>query len=194
MGITTLYPRFRSNSLFAILFFMTRIVLHIILALSYFFRKNRMYATDGSFVPAAILTLIIPLHVTWFIGCMKGFIRRAGEKCSVQPPPIISLDISVEEVNSLNKGSKSAHNLPSPRPFKLGLSRRRQSIEKIFRSFGLDVLESPSTVPPRILLSSTMFAYIPPRQTVFEYVGLGKGKRQSFPSVLDKGGDLEVQS
>ncbi|KAJ7590603.1 hypothetical protein C8J56DRAFT_782376 [Mycena floridula] len=80
LGLTTLYPRLRSNLFFAISFFLTRISFHIVLCMSYLLPKNRAAITDGSFIPALLLLAILPLHAMWFRGCVRGFIRRAGSE------------------------------------------------------------------------------------------------------------------
>ncbi|THV00027.1 hypothetical protein K435DRAFT_751485, partial [Dendrothele bispora CBS 962.96] len=88
LGLSILVPRTRSNIFFAISFFLTRISLHIVLALSYYMPHNRPIppttgdiqaptAVVGSLAPALILTAVFPLHASWFYGCIKGFVRRA---------------------------------------------------------------------------------------------------------------------
>ncbi|KAJ7778975.1 hypothetical protein B0H16DRAFT_1500648 [Mycena metata] len=68
-GLSTLLPPFRSNTLFALAFLLTRILLHLVLLLSY-------AAAPATRVPAAILALVFPLHAMWFAGCVRGFVRR----------------------------------------------------------------------------------------------------------------------
>lgn|ERR1700722_4693674 len=92
LSFTILNPRFRSNVLFAISFFLTRIVLHIILCISYLLPQNRAHATGGSFLPSTVLTVVFPLHAMWFHGCIQGFIKRAQNATSTNPPPFIELD------------------------------------------------------------------------------------------------------
>ncbi|KAJ7087454.1 hypothetical protein C8R44DRAFT_721133, partial [Mycena epipterygia] len=88
LGLSTLAPRLRSNTLFAATFFATRIVLHLILICAYAVPAGRpasllsavsgagVVPAAGSVVPALLLTLVFPLHAMWFAGCVKGFIRR----------------------------------------------------------------------------------------------------------------------
>ncbi|KAJ7778952.1 hypothetical protein B0H16DRAFT_1711302 [Mycena metata] len=66
-------PPLRSNTLFALTFLLTRILLHLVLLLSY-------AAAPATRVPAAILALVFPLHVMWFAGCVRGFVRRLGAR------------------------------------------------------------------------------------------------------------------
>ncbi|KAF7303904.1 hypothetical protein MIND_00620700 [Mycena indigotica] len=76
-GIGTLFPRLRSDSLFAATFFATRICLHMVLIVTYYLPTHR---PQDSFVPALILTSVFPLHAMWFLGCIKGCIRRSKER------------------------------------------------------------------------------------------------------------------
>ncbi|KAJ7461240.1 hypothetical protein FB451DRAFT_491116 [Mycena latifolia] len=121
LGLSTLFPRTRSNALFALTFFATRIVLHLVLLFSYgvtrpgvgsspsMYNSTAASATSasaggggggaggvqggvggvqvgaGSYVPAAILTLVFPLHAMWFVGCVKGFVKRAKARAAAAP-------------------------------------------------------------------------------------------------------------
>ncbi|KAJ7778915.1 hypothetical protein B0H16DRAFT_1683226 [Mycena metata] len=69
LGLSTLLPPLRSNTLFALAFLLTRILLHLVLLLSY-------ARTPATRVPALILAGVFPLHVMWFAGCVRGFVRR----------------------------------------------------------------------------------------------------------------------
>ncbi|KAL0565082.1 hypothetical protein V5O48_016953 [Marasmius crinis-equi] len=77
LGLSILVPRTRSNVLFALAFFLTRILFHVVLAISYALPDVRQHATRGSFAITGILLSVLPLHVSWFVGCLKGFVRRA---------------------------------------------------------------------------------------------------------------------
>lgn len=77
LAISVLHPRLRHNILFAAMFFATRIAFHVGLFISYFSKATRTKAVGGSFVPASLFAAIFPLHVQWFTGCIKGFIRRS---------------------------------------------------------------------------------------------------------------------
>ncbi|RDB16601.1 hypothetical protein Hypma_002800 [Hypsizygus marmoreus] len=194
LGISTLYPRLRNNILFATSFFMTRICLHIILGISYFFTENRVHATGGSIIPALLLTLILPLHVMWFVGCVKGFIRRAAQKRSAQlTPSVFALNIVPSATNfpstAMKPISQSTFTFPPSLPtrhnFRLRLSHRRQSFERAFRSLRLDFLELPSVASQRVFSSRKVLAYLPPRETVFGYVGLGRKNDPQFKMTTD---------
>ncbi|KAF5367275.1 hypothetical protein D9615_010445 [Tricholomella constricta] len=190
MGITTLYPPLRSNVLFALAFFTTRIALHIVLAISYISHENRIHTTGGSFVPAILLAGILPLHAVWFTRCIRGFIRRrrAGQQQAHQAPPFVFAFNIVPGLPDVSRSrpAKPPHarliSLPpstpsaAPRALRLGLglrlSHRRQPFETVFRSFRL---ASPRRV---LLISSYVSAYVPRRETVYEYVGLGRRRRR----------------
>ena len=92
-----LFPRLRSDILFALTFFTTRIMLHIILCISYILPHNRAHTTDGSILPFTVLTLIFPLHAFWFHGCVKGFLKRSKvQSASAATPLAISAEMVAE--------------------------------------------------------------------------------------------------
>ncbi|KAF8980585.1 hypothetical protein BDQ17DRAFT_1195688, partial [Cyathus striatus] len=74
LGISILHPNLRNNILFATAFFAIRIMFHLVLTFSYFQRGNR--EAVGSYVPAAVLACIFPIHAWWFYNCILGFLRR----------------------------------------------------------------------------------------------------------------------
>jgi len=197
LGISSLYPQLRNNVMFAVTFFATRIVLHAVLAFSYYSFENRLATTDGSLVPAFILALIFPLHLTWFAGCIKGFIRRAASRRieSTPTPRVVSLNIEravppERHISPVAAGSRTVSKpsevplsyVPerpsevSP-PFKIRLSHRRKSFERAVRSLQLDflVLPSSSTLSAsKVSFSGKVAEYLPGREAVYDYVGLGK--------------------
>lgn len=77
LSIATLYPALRNDILFAATFLATRILLHIALFVSYLPQSTRLVAVGGSFIPAILFAVAFPMHLMWFIGSIKGFIRRA---------------------------------------------------------------------------------------------------------------------
>jgi len=76
LAVSSLYPRLRSNIAFAVSFFVTRILLHVIWCISYLIPTNRAHTTGGSILPSVMLASIFPLHALWFRGCVKGFVKR----------------------------------------------------------------------------------------------------------------------
>jgi hypothetical protein len=176
-------------------------MLHIVLGISYFFRENRVHATGGSFLPAVLLTMIFPLHVSWFVGCVKGFIRRAAQKHTTHPIPAINPDARTTTA-SPEGVMLTVHNIePSELAYlsrrvpsrlrsslSLKLLHRRQSFERIFRSF-----RPASRSAREWIVSSVIFAYLPPRETVYHYVGLGRERKQvPLTAVSEKGDDSKV--
>ncbi|KAG7095011.1 hypothetical protein E1B28_005806 [Marasmius oreades] len=79
LGVFILAPKTRSNVLFAVVFFLTRILFNIVLVISYALPDVRKHATGDSFAVSGILLGALPLHIIWFVGCIKGFARRAKE-------------------------------------------------------------------------------------------------------------------
>ncbi|KAJ7220848.1 hypothetical protein GGX14DRAFT_676218, partial [Mycena pura] len=73
LGLGTVVPRLRSDRLFAIVFFLTRIVFHILLIGAY-----ARAAPGGSHVPSALLLTAFPLHALWFANFVRGYLRRAA--------------------------------------------------------------------------------------------------------------------
>ncbi|KAJ6586693.1 hypothetical protein B0H10DRAFT_2335008 [Mycena sp. CBHHK59/15] len=76
LGVGTLIPRLRYNTLFAASFLATRIILHLVLLAAY---ADPAARPGGSLVPAGILASVFPLHAMWFAGCVRGFVRRAAK-------------------------------------------------------------------------------------------------------------------
>ena len=161
-------------------------MLHIILGISYFFQENRIHITGGSFLPAAILTVIFPLHVSWFVACIKGFIRRAAQKQGTHPIPVIvpeaptttaspeSIMLTVHNIEPSELAYLSRR-VPSRirNSLSIKLLHRRQSFERIFRSF-----RPASRSAREWIVSSRLFGYLPPREIVYHYVGLGRDRNK----------------
>lgn len=71
LSFASLHPKFRSNVLFCVSFFLTRIAFNIVLCISCFLPWNRPEATGGSRGPSIILVAILPVHLTWFKGIVS---------------------------------------------------------------------------------------------------------------------------
>ncbi|KAJ3818391.1 hypothetical protein F5880DRAFT_1459300, partial [Lentinula raphanica] len=120
LGIATLFPQLRSNIFFALSFFLTRILFHVVICVTYFLPNNRpltpkasipvsMFTSSpasstvvpkGSIAPAVILMCVFPLHASWFLGCLRGFKKRAKLRKEAElramrssTASVISLDI-----------------------------------------------------------------------------------------------------
>ncbi|KAJ3994601.1 hypothetical protein F5050DRAFT_1713551 [Lentinula boryana] len=134
LGIATLFPILRSNIFFAVSFFLTRILFHVVICIAYFLPNNRPLppsastavsdltsssfsmttaaAPIGSIAPAVLLTCVFPMHASWFLGCLKGFKKRAklrteAEKARRSVVSVISLDIFPASVTDANPAHKS---------------------------------------------------------------------------------------
>ncbi|KAF7369394.1 hypothetical protein MVEN_00268300 [Mycena venus] len=114
LGASTLLPALRSNALFALTFFATRICFHLALIGSY-------AMTPGLRTPAAILVTVFPLHAMWFKGCVAGFIRRyharvaaraaAAEGIVVEAAPSIGIDGSTDGKSGVEKPKAKVSNV-----------------------------------------------------------------------------------
>jgi len=194
LGFMALHPDFRNNTAFAIAFFLTRILFHIILGISYFLPDNRKQATGGSYLPSLLLTTILPLHVMWFYGCIQGFYRRASQR-HTPIDEVLSVDQKVssppEETQSKRAGQSrpssssvvdNRHNARSTdtTPFsiatldsKLEHSKLQVRSRRFYsQSVSLSSNDSRSSVSGK--LRTKLYASLPNREVVFDYVGLGR--------------------
>lgn len=78
LASASINPRLRSDAVFAITFFLTRIGLHVAFGVSLIARRAQV--TDGSLGPGIIMACIFPLHVFWFSGSVKTFIKQSVSK------------------------------------------------------------------------------------------------------------------
>ncbi|KAK0470920.1 hypothetical protein IW261DRAFT_919172 [Armillaria novae-zelandiae] len=174
LGLGSLYPSLRSNILFAVSFFATRILFHIMLCISYYLPNNRLYATNGSFIPLILLTLVFPLHAMWFYACIKGFVRRATKARSgtalppsvegtTRPPPIITVGHAYNYEHVSDSTSLRSRLIPHAirRPYNYyhsRLSQRRQAVRRYWQARTRGVYE-----------------LLPEKDKLFAYIGLGRG-------------------
>ena len=201
LGWMTLYPEFRSNIVFAVAFFFTRILFHIVLGVSYFLHDNRTQATGGSYIPSLLLASIFPVHAMWFHGCIKGFFRRASKRNTPITPISTIAELDILPVDSTTKVSSHpepesskpavpAHSrvenarsmtdsTPSPTPstYDLKLERSKLHSRRFYsRSMSLSSGDSKSSVTG--ILRTKLYASLPNREVVFDYVGLGRASAQ----------------
>ncbi|KIJ95923.1 hypothetical protein K443DRAFT_108043 [Laccaria amethystina LaAM-08-1] len=167
LGFTNLYPQLRNNVFFAVSFFLTRILFHIILGVSYLLPHNRHDTTGGSFLPACLLAIIFPMHAMWFHGCIKGFQRRRAESRAKAPPSVIELDIYPEKSNES----------PTPLEFSTPSSKLSQKVYGSELRFNSVDAHSGRTTKTSVVLTR-IYGSIPPREVVFDYVGLGRRSKQ----------------
>jgi len=202
LGFMTLHPHLRSNVVFAVAFFLTRILFHIVLGVSYFFHDNRVQATGGSYVPSLLLATIFPLHAMWFHSCIKGFFRRASRRntpvSAIAELDIIPVDRRPSKVASSPEpqskrttssrpstvidnrhNARSTDSTPSSTvpAYDLKLERSKLHSRRFYsRSLSLSSNDSRSSVTGR--LRTKLYASLPNREVVFDYVGLGRGSAQ----------------
>ncbi|KAL4063891.1 hypothetical protein J3A83DRAFT_4378565 [Scleroderma citrinum] len=182
LASASLNPRLRSDTLFAITFFSTRIALHLALCTSLIARRAEV--TDGSLGPGIIMACIFPLHAFWFSGCVKGFIRRNESKRMVEEDTRASAELArVLEHTISPSGSPHASIYISPRSS--GFSRRRSALRLAVRQrwdqFSL------SRAGRRIdEVHRRLRAVLPMREFVYEYVGLERGGTGQRPIVGDE--------
>ena len=147
LGFMTLHPNFRSNITFAIAFFLTRIVFHIIIGVSYFLHDNRIQATGGSYLPSIIMATVFPFHALWFYGCVKGFYRRASQ----QHTPIL-----VPTIDELGIQPVERKVSPPPETQSRRADRSRPTMNPTYDYFEVGGFEAS--------LSSVLFSEGKPRQ------------------------------
>lgn len=159
LAIASLNSRFRSDIIFALSFFATRIVLHVFLCASMVVGRHN--ATNDSYGPGILMACIFPLHAFLFYGCLKGFVKRAK---SAKPQPVKS-------------GTVTASPSPSPSEFtsirarSWTLPRRRGSLRQAVRAWdrlGLRAAAGRFGDVQRRLRASLPVA----REQVYAYVGL----------------------
>ncbi|KAH8832032.1 hypothetical protein DL96DRAFT_1553219 [Flagelloscypha sp. PMI_526] len=159
MSIGKLWPKFKSTVLFATTFFLTRIFFHATLAASYSLSHNGA-SVSHSKIPAAILSVLLLLHVFWFSQCIQGFIRRANIPLAspdLKPSePAIPLRAVPELVGARQLLARSS------------LWRRR----RIHRRMVYD--KARRLLPAAGVAQFTKFYdMLPGRQTLYDAVGLG---------------------
>jgi hypothetical protein len=160
LAISSLYPRLRSNVTFAVTFFATRIMFHIILCISYIIPDNRLHATGGSVLPSVLLAAIFPLHALWFKGCVKGFLKRHKEYHAAAAQPV-TLDV----VSPTFTMQYTDQLLP-------------QSSAPLYVAFRPAVQNcvAPEDYPPRMInrfKRSASHSWLS-RENIYDFVGLGR--------------------
>lgn len=157
LAIASLNPRFRSDVVFALSFFATRIVLHLFLCASMVVSRHTV--TNDSYGPGVIMACVFPLHAFWFYGCLKGFVKRAK---SAKPQPIKQGTIMA---------SPSLSGFTSSRARSWMLPRRRGSLRQAVRAW--DRLELRQAAGRFGDVQRRLRASLPAtREQVYAYVGL----------------------
>jgi hypothetical protein len=119
LAFKSMHPELRNklNVVFSVTFFLTRILLHVILGVSYSLHDNRTRITDGSYIPSLFMAMVFPLHVMWFYGSIKGFIRRAARRrtpvsTTIDTPPVD------QKVNPVPESQSFVEAVPVVKPSK----------------------------------------------------------------------------
>lgn len=177
LASASINPRLRSNAVFATSFFLTRIVLHAAFGVSLIARRAQV--TDGSLGPGIIMACIFPLHVFWFSGSVKNFVKQSESKPETRVAVVTCDSSKVHEHVPLPSASPHASIHISIRSS--GFSRRRTALRIAVRQrwdqFSL------SRAGRRIgEMHRRLRAALPPREFVYDYVGLDKAGPGS-PSV-----------
>lgn len=103
LKISTLYPSTRNDTLFLTTFFLTRLLFHAYMITSFVLPPptkpifSHLGISAGktlmhSPVPAWLNAMAFPLHLTWVVGAMKGYLRRrrrlSGKSAILKAPPV----------------------------------------------------------------------------------------------------------
>lgn len=137
LATNIIFPFTRNDVFFSTVFFLTRILFHIILITSYLSPNGRATGTltgERAVLPGVFLLGALPMHVVWFVNSIKGQIRRARQrkatlsKVDEQTSKVErSLDDKVAIANSDSEAEKNAQAQPplfSSLPNPLYYSRR----------------------------------------------------------------------
>jgi hypothetical protein len=159
-------PRLRSDVFFAFCFFTTRIVYHIVLGVTLAIQRHD--ATGGSFVPAIIMAAIFPLHAFWFIGCLKGFLKRA--RTVEKSVPVTKFPINI--ISSSERLITPSVSGPVPLySSRTSLARRRTTLRMAVRA-RWDQLKLWKASGRLSEMQRRVREALPGRERVYQYVGL----------------------
>ncbi|KAF8342781.1 uncharacterized protein EI90DRAFT_2821183, partial [Cantharellus anzutake] len=85
LSISYLFPQTRNDIFFAAVFFITRIAFHIVVIIQLLNPGIRRATVNGSFWAPALYIVALPMHVHWFIGCVRGILKRSKADNSPSP-------------------------------------------------------------------------------------------------------------
>ncbi|KIK74251.1 hypothetical protein PAXRUDRAFT_176297, partial [Paxillus rubicundulus Ve08.2h10] len=181
--------RLRSDVLFAICFFLTRIVLHAVLGVSII--VQRKVVVGGSIYPGVIMACIFVLHAHWFSGCIKGFIKRAEIRRPVPETKIVNPRSVPERPSTPTLSGPMSHSSMYGSRSSI-LSRRRGSLRAAMRArwdqLGLWRASGRLNEGQR-----RVRAALPARELVYEYVGWEDRRRMVPPVTTDDGFDAVTE-
>ncbi|KAF9233629.1 hypothetical protein BU15DRAFT_90269 [Melanogaster broomeanus] len=163
LAVASIDTRMRSDALFAVSFFITRIVLHAVIAVSLVVQRQDV--TGGSLGPGVIMACIFPLHAHWFSGSVKSFIKRAKTQRRVSGPKVVNPAPSPDRPGTPTLSSPVSYASSHASRSSI-LSRRRASLRARWDQLGLWKAGGRlNDVQRRVR------AVLPARERVYEYVG-----------------------
>ncbi|KIY47739.1 hypothetical protein FISHEDRAFT_65989 [Fistulina hepatica ATCC 64428] len=178
LGLAHLHPQLRANILFAVSFFTTRILFHIIVCVSYLtpclphippLLKLSSVPVDpfAQSIPGFVLAVIFPMHAIWFRGCIRGFVHRHHARGAVQVV-VTSKPLSKDADSSLRLRIASWARAYALR----GQGMRRQ---RLLRAWHIHRARETGIHVRRVISAyrATVWDYIPTRDRLFNFVGLG---------------------
>lgn len=96
LALGSLNKSFRNDYIFGAVFFLTRICLHVYIAVAY--ARRALSPEGGSWFPTVVLTAVFPVHAMWMLASVKGVLKRrrlavAAKKAAQATAPITPVAI-----------------------------------------------------------------------------------------------------
>ena len=97
MGLSNLFPQVRNDFRFLSSFFAIRIAFNLFLALDCA-RPSSRNQFDNAWMPTAMLSMALSLHVMWFKGGVSGYLRRQRSQAPAPPTkdPLLETAMAVD--------------------------------------------------------------------------------------------------
>ncbi len=111
LSISYLIPKTRHDIFFAAVFFATRVAFHIAIIVQLIHPVPRREVANGSLLPSALYILALPMHIHWFIGCVRGIIKRSTSPTKDPADPRVvdgTTDVPAEATAIAVSGATSA--------------------------------------------------------------------------------------
>ncbi|SGY77292.1 BQ5605_C005g03597 [Microbotryum silenes-dioicae] len=111
-ALSMLVPRTRSDLVFTSLFFLTRILYHVILIAVYASKHGVAYSSgldivDPTYIPLVGVILAAPLHVLWFSSALVGMLKRSKKARSVAMVPATATSAVDQSRTSITDATKA---------------------------------------------------------------------------------------
>ncbi|KDE03932.1 hypothetical protein MVLG_05624 [Microbotryum lychnidis-dioicae p1A1 Lamole] len=112
LALSMLVPRTRSDLVFTSLFFLTRILYHVILIAVYASKHGVAYSSgldivDPTYIPLVGVILAAPLHVLWFSSALVGMLKRSKKARSVAMVPATATSAVDQSRTSITDATKA---------------------------------------------------------------------------------------